>query len=235
MGLWRSPDMPTPRSPTASRPLPRAGGEVRDRDLVRLYWPVELRPAFDALFDLDDAMGDVVARATQPALAAIKLAWWRERLEELDGGKTPSEPRLRAAAHDLLPAGISGTDLAALERPWALLLMSDQQNIFMEGVASRGPTVFKLAGKLLGIPFDDHLENAAQSFAASDLARRGIFDLAPLSLRRSTHRAPRRMRPLTLLEALARRDMSRGGPPFEPEATPGRAFALLRHRLTGRL
>jgi hypothetical protein len=26
----------------------------------------------------------------------------------------------------------------------------------------------------------------------------------------------------------------RGGPPFEAEGTPGRAWVLLRHRLTGR-
>jgi hypothetical protein len=34
---------------------------------------------------------------------------------------------------------------------------------------------------------------------------------------------------------LAARDLRRGGPPFEPEATPGRAAALIRHRLFGRL
>jgi 15-cis-phytoene synthase len=75
---------------------------LRDRDLVRLYWPVELRPAFDALFAIDEAMGDVVAKATEPTLGAIKLAWWRERLEQLDEAKVPAEPRLRAAADELL-------------------------------------------------------------------------------------------------------------------------------------
>src|SRR5215210_353370 len=94
----------------------------RDRDLVRLHWPVELRPAFDALFDIDDAMGAVVARATEPALAAIKLAWWREQLEELDQGKVPAEPRLRAAAAELVRRGIKGAELTALEAGWATLL-----------------------------------------------------------------------------------------------------------------
>src|SRR5919107_5615783 len=96
--------------------------ELRDRDLVRLYWPVELRPAFDALFDIEDAMADVVTRATEPALAAIKLAWWRERLEELDRGQVPAEPRLQAAAAELLPRGVSGAELAELEDGWATLL-----------------------------------------------------------------------------------------------------------------
>jgi hypothetical protein len=50
----------------------------------------------------------------------------------------------------------------------------------------------------------------------------------------STHRFPKRLRPLTGLAALAARD-ARRSPPFEPEATPGRSWALIRHRLTGKI
>ncbi len=180
-------------------------------------------------------MGDVVARSNELALAAIKLAWWRERLEELDQGKVPAEPRLRAAATELLPRGITGKDLADLEESWTLLLQADDQPTFMRGVASRGPRFFALAARLLNLAMDDRLESAAQSFAAADLGRRGIVDLVALKLQRSNIRVPRQARPLTALEVLARRDMRRGGPPFESEASPGRAWTLLRHRLTGRL
>ncbi len=206
-----------------------------DRDLVRLYWPAELRPAFDALFAIDDAMGDVVAKTTEPALAAIKLAWWRERLEELDAGRVPAEPRLKAAAKQLLPRGVTGADLAELEESWALLLQADNRKVFMQGVARRGPPLFTLAARLLGVAMTEDMESAAQSFAAADLGRRGIFDLVPLRLGRSQGKVPRRARPLTALQALARRDMRHGGPPFEPEATPARAWTLLLHRLTGRI
>ena len=187
------------------------------------------------MFDIDDALAGVVARATEPALAAIRLAWWREQLEKLDKGEIPAEPRLRAAAAELLPRGVTGSDLAALETTWALLLQRDDQPSFMRGVTSRGPSLFSLAARLLGVPMDDHVESAAQSFAAADLARRGIFDLVPLKLRPSKTRVPRRSRPLTAFEVLARRDMRSGGPPFEPEATPGRSWTLIRHRLTGRI
>ena len=186
------------------------------------------------MFDIDDALAEVVARATEPALAAIKLAWWREQLEALGRKKPPAEPRLRAAAAELLPRGITGADLAGLEESWALLLRTDDQPLFMRGVASRGPLLFTLAARLLGIAMDDHLDNAAQSFAVADLGRRGIIDLAPLKLMRSKVRTPRRSRPLIALEVLARRDMQQGGPPFEPEASPGRSWALIRHRLSGR-
>jgi phytoene synthase len=208
---------------------------LRDRDLVRLYWPVELRPAFDALFAIDDAMADVVAQSTQPALAAIKLAWWRERLEELDQGKVPAEPRLQATAAELLPRGISGADLAGLEESWALILQVDEQSVFMKGVVRRGPTLFKLAARLLGVDAGGLVIDAAHSFSSVDLAKRNITSLGGgQKIGRSKDRAPRRARPLTALGALARRDMRSGGPPFEREASPARAWALLRHRLTGR-
>jgi phytoene synthase len=177
-------------------------------------------------------MADVVSRSTEPMLAAIKLAWWRERLEELDQGKVPAEPRLQAAATELLPRGITGVELATLGENWWLLLQTLDQSTFMKGVTGRGPMIFELAARLLDVPMDEHLESAAQSFAAADLGRRRIFDLVPLRLRHSKIRAPLRLRPLTALEVLARRDM-RTGPPFEREATPHRALALIWHRLTG--
>jgi phytoene synthase len=200
--------------------------ELRDRDLVRLYWPAELRPAFDALFDIYDAMGDVVAKATEPALGAVKLAWWRERLEELDQGKAPAEPRLQAAARELLPRGVTGAELARLEADWAALL---QERPDPEAIFSRGRTLFALASRLLGENPPDFLELASQLYAAGNLSRRslapeGLFVIADIP------RVPKAFRPLTGLAALARRDLSRR----EPEATPGRAWALLRHRLTGR-
>lgn len=179
-------------------------------------------------------MADVVTRSTEPTLAAIKLAWWRERLEDLDQGKVPAEPRLRAAATELLPRGISGADLSRLEESWALLLRTDDPTGFMRGVAGRGPAIFALAARLLGVPFDDRLHDAANSFVAADLARRRITEMPPQKLSRSRIRSTAKARPLTAFAAIARRDMRSGGPPFEPEAWPGRAWALLRHRLTGR-
>ncbi|MEO7654826.1 MAG: hypothetical protein ABIS23_03980 [Sphingomicrobium sp.] len=206
---------------------------MRDRDLVRLYWPVELRPAFDALFDIDDAMGDVVARATQPALGAIKLAWWRERLEELDQHKAASEPRLRAAAAALLPWGISGADLAGLEEGWAGLL-HDPPEVALP--MEHGTRLFALGARLIKVPFvDETIGVAGRLFAEVQARRRGIIDGVARSAGAGVTRIDPRARALTALAALAARDLRRGGPPFEPEGTPGRALTLLRHRLTGRI
>ena len=179
-------------------------------------------------------MGDVVARATQPALAAIKLAWWRERLEELGQGLVPAEPRLQAVFSHLVPRGISGAEVAELEGAWAQILRSDDPNIFGRGVASRGPVLFKLAASILDVSKADLIDDASNSFVAADLARRGITDLPPLQIGWSKSRASKQARPLTAFGALARRDMRSGGPPFEREGTPARALAVFRHWLTGR-
>jgi phytoene synthase len=202
---------------------------LRDRDLVRLYWPVELRPAFDALFAIDDALAEVVTSSTQPALGAIRLAWWREALERLDTSPPPPEPRLQAAALELLPRGISGKMLAGLEEGWAGLF---EEPIETARVAVRGERLFAIGARILG-ETHDLIDEAGRLFGGTDAARRGHLDLARGGVGLGGRHFSRRLRPLTALAALAARDLDRGGPPFEPEATPGRALTLLRHRLFG--
>ena len=172
-------------------------------------------------------MADVVAKATDPTLAAIKLAWWRERLEGLDRGEVPAEPRLAAAASALLPLEISGASLAGLEEGFAELLQPIPEP---QIVLRRGTMLFHLAGHLMDGSPPSILEPAGKLYAAGQLQRlarapAGAFVVTEL------HGIPKALRPLTGLAALARRDLQRR----EPEATPARAFTLLRHRLTGRI
>lgn len=199
---------------------------MNDRDLVRLYWPVELRPAFDALFAIDDAMAEVVGTATQPALAAVKLAWWRDSLERLDTAPAPAEPRLRAAAEHLLPRGVGGEDIAGLEAGWASLLDETPDE---ERLHDRGALLFALLARIPGHERAE-VEEAGRLWAAVDLARRFGRRLPDEPVRLTS--VPE-LRPLTALAALAARDIRRGLP-LEPEATPGRALALIRHRFSGR-
>lgn len=176
-------------------------------------------------------MADVVVRATQPALAAIKLAWWRERLKELDQGKTPAEPRLKAAAVELLPRGIKGVELAEIEAGWATLL-EEQPN--SELAFDRGATLFAIAARLLEADHWQGLRALGHAYASASLTRHGIR-MTPGDRAEFLPRSPRRLRPLTGLAALAMRDLKRGAGRIEPEGTPGRAWTLLRHRLTGKL
>ena len=200
---------------------------MKDRDLVRLYWPVELRASFDALMALDDAMAEVVVGASQPALAAITLAWWREALERLDTLPPPAEPRLQAVARLLLPRGISGHDLSKLETGWAGLLHDEAGGA---EASLRGRSLFKLAARLLGRRDAD---GSGELFGRADLLRRsGESRWRGEVPSRSWVTGP--LRPLTALDALARRDLL-SCTAIEPEATPQRAWTLLHHRWTGRI
>jgi len=204
---------------------------MRDRDLVRLYWPVELRPAFDALFAIDDTLGEVVATSTEPALGAIRLVWWREALERLDTNPPPPEPRLQAAATELLERGVTGAMFAGVEDGWAALLDEEPD---VERIAVRGERLFAMAGQLLGAS-DRLLDAAGRLYAYESVRRRGLAKMHwPMEEMHqlARHRFPRRIRPLTALARLAARDAKRGQD-IEPEATPGRAAALLSHRLFG--
>ena len=203
---------------------------MRDRDLVRLYWPVELRPAFDALFAIDDVMADVVASSTQPALGAIRLAWWREALERLDQHPPPPEPRLVAAAAELLPRGVTGAALAALEDGYATLLEEQPDR---DRLGEGGAALFAIGASLLGAT-DVKLPHAGRLHAFARAARRGHaafpdeIDVTELV----GHRFSRALRPLTAFARLAARDVSQA-PKLDTEATPARAVALLSHRLFG--
>ena len=151
-------------------------GELTDRDLVRLYWPVALRPAFEALFALDDVFGAVVASSTQPALGAIRLAWWRDALELLDASPPPPEPRLQAVAAELLPRGVSGRSLARIPEGWAALFDEVRH---AEAVGARGVALFGAGAKLLGAQHKG-LSEAGCWFALADAARRGFAPIHAL-------------------------------------------------------
>jgi phytoene synthase len=197
--------------------------------------PPDVRPAFATLWNLDLSLADVVATTTEPRLGAIRLAWWRERLEELDGkGPSPGEPRLSAIARQLVERGISGKLLAQLEDGWLPLLepfpWGDAQ---AEGFRLRGRILFGIGAQLLG---GDRAEAEAAgavwslvdgALHCSDRDSRD-FLLADARLAlKEIRSAPRRVRSLTVLAALAAKDL-------DAEGGLGRVAAAFMHRLTGR-
>jgi phytoene synthase len=197
-----------------------------------------------ALFRISAAMGDVLRTTSEPMIARIRLAWWRERLEELrDGSPAPAEPRLLAAQQLLLPRGVAGADLAELETGWARMLEPFPWDIeTKEGIWFRGVKAFGLAARLLGHP-DERLQQAGGLWALVDAARhcsdaetreRLMTRAGTIARGLKGKKFAARIRPLSALAALAIRDTERGQP-FEREGTPGRAFRVFRHMLTGRL
>lgn len=212
--------------------------------LALTYVPAAARRGVEALFLIDAAMGEVVRTTREPMLGPIRLAWWRERLEEMDsGGAAPAEPRLQQVERELLPRGISGNDISALEAGWLWLLDGFPWSTEVgEAVWLRGNLLFGLASRLLGRA-DERINAAGGMWALVDVARH-CTDPASREMLMGQARGfarrlggtlfPPRLRPLSMLAALAIRDCKRQEP-FEAEGTPGRVAAMLRHRLGGRL
>jgi phytoene synthase len=200
--------------------------------------PREVRPAFAALWNLDLAFADVVSTSSDPRLGAIRLGWWRERLDELDQHPAaPAEPRLQAVAKELLPRCVSGHELAGLEDAWLPLLepfpWGEAQ---VDGVALRGRVLFGVGARLLGCSADE-AERAGALWSLADGAqhcsdaptRDLLASGAGEALAAIAGPLPRKLRPLTVIAALAALDLLRDA------GRLARLSVAFRHRLTGRL
>ena len=215
-----------------------------DLGLALTYVPLANRGALAALFAIDRAMGDVVRSTKEPMLGPIRLAWWRERLEELDEGTSaPAEPRLQQVERELIPRQVSGRELAALESGWLRLFDPFPWTVqTSEGIWFRGNLLFGLGARIVGRA-EERIQGAGGLWALVDAARhcsdaesRAMLVEQARSFSRGLAgvRFPGPLRPLSMLTVLAMRDCRRSEP-FEREGTPGRAAAMLRHRLSGRL
>lgn len=141
-------------------------------------------------------------------LAQIRLAWWRERLNEPAAERPKGEPLLallgdRAAAFVPL---VDGWEALLGEAPLPQTALAD----FAEG---RAKALGALA-ELFGHPREAS-ERAGRSWALADLALRISHPeerarVAALSAGRSIPDLPREMRPLVVLHGLAIRN--RNGP-----------------------
>ena len=215
-----------------------------DLGLALTYVPPRDRGALAALFAIDRAMGDVVRSTKEPMLGPIRLAWWRERLEELDeANAAPAEPRLQAVARELIPRGVTGRELAALESGWLRLFDPFPWTVqTSEAIWFRGNLLFGLGARALRCA-DERIQGAGGLWALVDAARhcsdtdsRGMLIQQARTFARGLTgvRFPGPLRPLSMLAAVAARDCRRGEP-FEREGTPRRAAVMLRHRFSGRL
>lgn len=210
-----------------------------DHILALSYVPAARRPAVEALWRLDVALGLVLAGGREPMISRIKLAWWRETLERLDRERAPSEPVLEALSSHVLPAGITGTRLSDMADAWEVLLSpdpltSEELQLYAE---ARGALLFRCSADLLG---GDAPAGAGEKWALVDLARHSANEAdveAALAVARARPVGspwPAKLRPLGMLAALAARDAEPERSRWEAQGSPGRMLRMLRHRLTGR-
>lgn len=163
------------------------------------------------------------------------MAWWRERLEELDTGAEPAgEPRLRAIRRQLIGRGISGLELSKLEDAWLPLLepFPWTENV-ADGLRLRGRVLFGAGARLFGGD-QSQAEPAGALWSLVDGAthcsnadsRHFLCAAARTQLAEVPDRLSAKIRPLTILAALAAYDLRSGG-------RLGRVGVAVAHRLRG--
>ena len=201
--------------------------------------PEPARPAVQALWALDEALGRVLSTGREPMISRIRLAWWREALERLDREPPPKEPVLEGLAREVLPRGVGGAELAEMETGWALLpgdqpITRDDLEAYAK---ARGGLLFRYTARLLGGSGD--VAPAGEAWALVDLARhsseKSDIDaaLSAARERRLPKRWPKTLRPLGMVAVLAERDLKRGPTLWEEPGSPPRTARMLRHRLIG--
>ena len=174
--------------------------------LALSYAPGAAREPVLALLALDQRLAAILRSGGEPALAQIKLAWWRERLSESPARWPQGEPLL-ALLRDF-PGG-PGV-LAEVVDGWEMLLGERLSTAeiaqFADGraagwralggvVAANAARQWALADLLLNLPEGDEA-NAVRAALATEPWHRA--------------RLPRDVRPLAVLHALARRAIQRG-------------------------
>lgn len=220
-----------------ARPIPTGPVTGDEADLgpacaLALAWqPAPSRPAFACLLRLDDRLARAVGRASEPVLAQVRLAWWRERLGDLHQSGPGGEPLLTAIHQHW---GAASNELAALVDGWEELagqapLSSEAIGAFAAGRGEAMAAFARLVGE------GDHAAAAGAAgrlwaladfavFVSDETERGRARDIArPIpepSLR------VRGLRGVAVLGGLARQALSRGGRVGE-----GRRAALAAMRL----
>lgn len=204
--------------------------------LALAYAPRDARPVFQDLFALDRRLADAVRQASEPIIAQLKLAWWRDRFAQSAAEWPKGEPLLARLA--TWNADVSR--LGALVDGWEGLLaegaLSDSAIIaFGEGHAD----AWSVVTQALGHEGSPPAEQCARLWAFADLAAHcssaedaeRVRTVANDLLARPVPRLPRALRPFAVLGALGRRSLRSAKPVV---AGPGDFLAAVRAGMLGR-
>jgi phytoene synthase len=204
--------------------------------LALAHAPRRLREATLGLFALDAHLANLVRKAREPLLTQARLAWWRERLEELVERRPKGDPLLDLLAswrerEPFLIAAVDGWEHLLSERLDAAAI-----GAFAGGRAAGFAGLAGLAGEDgWRIPAGE----AGARWALADLAahlgnaeERGRALDAAHAVGRRRIALPRALRSLAVLDGLARRSIAHGGAPLADGPFAG--FAALRLGMVGR-
>ena len=181
------------------------------------YAPAHLRAPTAALFALDARLGELVAKANEPLLAQLRLAWWRDELSKAPTDRAKGDPILDAIGETwtgeerALVRLIDGWEQLVGEAP----LPTPAIDGFASGRAGAFAALARLAGQSAA---EEGADQAGRIWALADFAarvsnveeRQTALGLADAHGHRFPS-LPRALRPLAVLRGLAHRSLARGG------------------------
>lgn len=122
--------------------------------LAIAYAPARYRAAFKLILEIDHKMAEIMAKAREPLVGQIKMAWWREGFTSSQAQRPKGEPLFEALAQqgdDIPPSA-----LEALVAAWEILLGQDEwtQSLLTQHADLRAQAVFGTYGDLISAPGD---------------------------------------------------------------------------------
>ncbi|APE28784.1 squalene/phytoene synthase family protein [Aurantiacibacter gangjinensis] len=202
--------------------------------LALAYAPRDAREATLAVLALDARLAKIVRQRGERLIAQMKLAWWRDRFAQPPVEWPKGEPVLEL----LHAANVSPSHLSSAVDGWEILLAEE-----LDAEAARGFAQGR-AGLWHALTADEPevvgaITTAAREWALVDLALNlGHEDdrAAVMALAKEEAWArpalPKRLRPLAVLHALARRSMRAGSRDLLDG--PGAMMTTLRVGILGR-
>lgn len=203
--------------------------------LALSYAPRACRADTLALLALDTRLAGIVRGDGEVIIGQMKLAWWRERLQQEPDDWPVGEPLLA-----LLQKGkVDVSRLTPLVDGWEALFGEILDRDVIEAFAAGRARLWETLAQAHGAQETPEAAQAAREQAMSELAcNLGSEDEAALAVEVAREQAwergglPRALRPLAILHGLSRRALARGSEDLLDG--PGAMATVLRIGLTGR-
>lgn len=207
--------------------------------LALAYAPAKARGVFEDLFALERRLADATRQASEPIIAQMKLAWWRDRFAQSPAEWPKGEPLLARLAG--WNADVSR--LGVLVDGWERLLEDGPLGVgairaFGEGhvvawdvasqAASPPPPAAQLGERALCWAFADLAAHCSDPRDADSVRGEAVEQGA---LKQPSGPIPRALRPFAVLGTLGRRSLSSGKPIL---SGPGDFLAGVRAGVLGR-
>lgn len=200
--------------------------------LAVAYAPPAAKQHWAALLALDERLATILRKKREPMLAQLRLAWWRDRLNE-PADRWPAGD----AVLDSLRQWRSPSALAPLVDGWEVLIADEIDRAALERFAAGRGAGFAALADELG-QRSEPAAHAGRVWALADLVA-NMSDAqereTALALAQEGGRPPalpRNLRPLAFLAGLGWRAVQAGGGPLL--AGRGAALAAFRLGLLGR-